>query len=65
MWLEVLADSAQRRSSVDDVIQLVTTGPEGIDADHRDTAVVVQDLFRRARESVLVDHSEKNSAPAL
>lgn len=51
--LEVVATSAAARSSVEDKIQLVMTGPEGR-AYHRDTAVVVQDLFRRAERSVLV-----------
>lgn len=51
--LEVIADSVAARSTVADDIQLVMTGPEG-KAYHRDTAVVVQDLFRRAERSVLV-----------
>jgi len=51
--LDVIADSVGARSSVEDKIQLVITGPEGR-AYHRDTAVVVQDLFRRAERSVLV-----------
>jgi PLD-like domain len=54
MWLDVLAESTRRRGFVEDAVHLVTTGPEGTDADHRDTAVVVQDLFRRAQESVLI-----------
>jgi phosphatidylserine/phosphatidylglycerophosphate/cardiolipin synthase-like enzyme len=54
MWLDLLADGTRKRSSIEDAAHLVTTGPEGTDADHRDTAVVVQDLFRRARESVLI-----------
>ncbi len=51
--LEIIADSVEARSSVEDKIQLVMTGPEGR-AYHRDTAVVVQDLFRRAERIVLV-----------
>jgi phosphatidylserine/phosphatidylglycerophosphate/cardiolipin synthase-like enzyme len=51
--LEVIADSVAARSSAADEVQLVMTGPEGR-ACHRDTAVVVQDLFRRAERSVLV-----------
>jgi len=51
--LEVIADSASAWSSVEDKVQLVMTGPEGR-AYHRDTAVVVQDLFRRAERSILV-----------
>ena len=51
--LEMLADAAAVRSSVEEHVQLVMTGPEGF-ACHRDTAVVVDDLFRRAESSVLV-----------
>jgi len=51
--LEVIADSVEARSTIADDIQLVMTGPEA-KAYHRDTAVVVQDLFRRAERSVLV-----------
>ena len=51
--LEMLADSAAVRPSVEEHVQLVMTGP--VDpAYHRDTAVVVEDLFRRAQTSVLV-----------
>jgi hypothetical protein len=51
--LEAIADSVAERSSVEDKIQLAMTGPEGR-AYHPNTAVVVQDLFRRAELSVLV-----------
>lgn len=51
--LEMTADAVAGRSAVEDLVQLVMTGPEGR-AYHRDTAVVVQDLFRRARQGVLV-----------
>jgi phosphatidylserine/phosphatidylglycerophosphate/cardiolipin synthase-like enzyme len=51
--LEMLADSAAVRPSVEEHVQLVMTGPEGV-ACHRDTAVVVEDLFRRAETSILV-----------
>lgn len=51
--LEAIADAVAVRSAVEDKIQLVMTGPEGR-AYHRDTAVVVQDLFRRAERIVLV-----------
>ena len=49
--LEVIADSAG--AVVDEKIQLVITAPEG-SSYHRDTAVVVQDLFRRAEHTVLI-----------
>jgi phosphatidylserine/phosphatidylglycerophosphate/cardiolipin synthase-like enzyme len=51
--LEMVADAAAVRPSVEAQVQLVMTGPEGF-ACHRDTAVVVEDLFRRAETSVLV-----------
>jgi len=51
--LEMVADAAAARPSVEEQVQLVMTGPEGF-ACHRDTAVVVEDLFRRAETSVLV-----------
>lgn len=42
--LEVVADAATARPSLEESVRLVMTGPEG-QAYHRDTAVVVQDLF--------------------
>jgi phosphatidylserine/phosphatidylglycerophosphate/cardiolipin synthase-like enzyme len=51
--IEIMADVAAARSPVEDHVHLVMTGPEGR-AYHRDTAVVVEDLFRRAERSVLV-----------
>lgn len=51
--IDMVADAVAAGSSVEDRVQLVMTGPEGR-AYHRDTAVVVQDLFRRAERSVLV-----------
>jgi phosphatidylserine/phosphatidylglycerophosphate/cardiolipin synthase-like enzyme len=51
--IEMMADAVAARSPVEDHVQLVMTGPEG-GAYHRDTAVVVEDLFRRAERSVLV-----------
>ena len=53
-WLDAFADGLRDRTPVEHVVQLVTTAPEGNAAVHRDTAVVVQDLFRRARKTVLI-----------
>ena len=51
--LEMVADAAAVQPSVEEQVQLVMTGPKD-PAYHRDTAVVVEDLFRRAQKSVLV-----------
>jgi len=48
--LELLAEAAERRGSVEDFVELVLTGPNmGVG---RDTGVVVRQLFREARKSV-------------
>lgn len=52
--LELLADGVSRRHPVEDVIDLVTTGPEAGGVTNRDTSVVVSELFRKANESVLI-----------
>jgi hypothetical protein len=52
--LELMAETAGVRCSPEDAIQLVTSGPELGGMAKRDTYVVVQDLFRRAEQSVLV-----------
>ncbi|HUQ70722.1 MAG TPA: DISARM system phospholipase D-like protein DrmC [Planctomycetaceae bacterium] len=44
----------QCRPSAQDVIDLVTTGPEAANCGHRDTGVVVRGLFSQAERSVLV-----------
>ena len=49
----ILLDRDQRKR-LEDEIQLVTTGPEAETTSHRDTAVVVRDLFANANESVVV-----------
>ncbi len=51
--LDLLASSAACRSPLDELIDIVITGPAS-SAVGRDTAVVVSDLFRRARKSVIV-----------
>ena len=45
---------AVQQPSIDEVIELVTTGPEAGTVTNRDTQVVVQELFRNAERSVLV-----------
>jgi phosphatidylserine/phosphatidylglycerophosphate/cardiolipin synthase-like enzyme len=50
--LELLAEAADRRSSVEDLVELVLTGPNT--GTGRDTGVVVRQLFREARTSVWV-----------
>jgi hypothetical protein len=50
--LELLAEAAERRSSVEDLVELVLTGPNM--GTGRDTGVVVRQLFRQARTSVWV-----------
>jgi hypothetical protein len=50
--LELLAEAAERRSSVEDLVELVLTGPNT--GTGRDTGVVVRQLFREARASVWV-----------
>ena len=53
----LLSSVSQERASrkeLDEVIELVTTGPEASGAANRDTSVVVRELFRRAKHTVLV-----------
>jgi hypothetical protein len=52
--IEMLGEVSAARSSFEDSVQLVMTGPIESGAQHRDTKVVVSDLFRRARSSVLI-----------
>lgn len=52
--LELLATDRNRRPTVEDVIDVVTTGPEASGVTNRDTSVVVRELFANARRSVLV-----------
>jgi phosphatidylserine/phosphatidylglycerophosphate/cardiolipin synthase-like enzyme len=54
LWLEAFAETSEGNTPVHHAVQLVTTAPSGDSAVHRDTAVVVQDLFRRAKHSVLI-----------
>src|SRR5580658_9211016 len=43
--LELLAAARSQQPSIDEVIELVTTGPEAGTVTNRDTRVVVQELF--------------------
>jgi phosphatidylserine/phosphatidylglycerophosphate/cardiolipin synthase-like enzyme len=51
---ELLVRDRALRPNVDDVLDLVTTGPEAAGVTNRDTAVVVRELFANAQESVMV-----------
>lgn len=52
--LELVAQSVASRRPLEDLVDLVTTGPEAGGVANRSTAVVVSDLFRNAERSVLV-----------
>jgi phosphatidylserine/phosphatidylglycerophosphate/cardiolipin synthase-like enzyme len=52
--LELTADALSNRSPLEDLVDLVTTGPETGGVANRSTAVVVSELFRGAEHSVLV-----------
>jgi phosphatidylserine/phosphatidylglycerophosphate/cardiolipin synthase-like enzyme len=54
MMVDALAHDRECRSSADDAIDLVTTGPETGAVTNRDTRVVVSELFSAARSSVTV-----------
>ena len=52
--LELLVQDRVRRPKLEEVLDLVTTGPETSGAASRDTSVVVRELFAGAQHSVLV-----------
>lgn len=52
--LELLAVGYESRPPIEDLIDVVTTGPEVGGVANRDTSVVVRELFHKAEESVLV-----------
>jgi phosphatidylserine/phosphatidylglycerophosphate/cardiolipin synthase-like enzyme len=52
--LELLASARSENSGAGDLIDLVLSGPQVAGAEHRDTSVVVSDLFRKAEETILV-----------
>lgn len=59
---------SERRSRVAPILDLVWTGPETVRSGTRSTAVVVREMFARARDSVVIagysfDHAEQILAP--
>ena len=54
LLLELIAKDRSQRPTLEDAIDLVTTGPEAVGLTNRDTSVVVRELFAHAEKSVLV-----------
>jgi phosphatidylserine/phosphatidylglycerophosphate/cardiolipin synthase-like enzyme len=54
LFLEMLAAERERHTALDDVVELVSTGPEALGHPSRDTRIVVRELFSDANTSVLV-----------
>ncbi len=54
VMLELLAKDRRNRPKVDDLIDLVTTGPEACGVTNRDTSAVVRELFASAKATVLI-----------
>ena len=52
--LDVLRAVRESRPAFDDILELVTTGPDIEGIANRDTSVVVRDLFANATQSVLI-----------
>src|SRR5438270_7148086 len=52
--LEMLATAIEGRPHLEEVVDLVATGPEEIAEPPRPTSVVVGELFREAKKSVIV-----------
>ncbi|HET9741890.1 MAG TPA: DISARM system phospholipase D-like protein DrmC [Terriglobales bacterium] len=52
--LELVASAVGEQSRVEDLVSIVTTGPEAPGLSSRDTSVVVGDLFRQAERSVIL-----------
>lgn len=52
--IEMAANARRQRHVMEDVVELVTTGPPAPSVVNRDTGVVVRDLFAHARKSVLI-----------
>ena len=52
--LEMLATAIEGRPQLEEVVDLVTTGPDEVAEAPRPTSVVVGDLFREAKSSVIV-----------
>ncbi len=52
--LDAIATERARNQPVEDLVELVWTGPESIQSATRDTGVVVREMFANAREDVLI-----------
>ena len=52
--LELLAENIAERPPLEELVDLVTTGPDCGTTSTRDTSVVVRDLFHNAKDSVVV-----------
>ena len=52
--IELLLEERSQRFVPEELIDLVTSGPEGSSAANRDTSVVVRELFAHANESLIV-----------
>jgi hypothetical protein len=52
--MELLAKTIEERPPLEDIVDLVATGPDGLVEPPRPTGVVVGDLFREAKTSVIV-----------
>lgn len=52
--LELLAKALQQRPKIEDLLELVVTGPQVGGVAHRDTSIVVSELFSQAEKSVVV-----------
>src|SRR4051812_5378771 len=53
-FLEMIVVDRRSRPALEDRIDLVTTGPDVVGIDNRDTSVVVRELFAGATGSVLI-----------
>lgn len=54
LLFEAIARDRQRRPTPEDLIELVSTGPEAPGVPYRDTRIVVREMFSSARESVTI-----------
>ena len=52
--LDILASAIEGRPAIEDLVDLVATGPEVSGISNRDTSAVVGNLFRQAERSVIV-----------
>lgn len=63
--LQLLSAARSKDLTIDEIIELVTTGPDGRAVGSRDTQVIVQDLFRNAERSVLVAGYELSKSASV